>query len=88
LPNITAVEKWPGSVEDGIAHIKSYERVVIHPDCPATAREFRLYSYKVDRNSGDIKPEVMDAHNHYIDALRYAIGPMIKRKGDVRIRAL
>jgi phage terminase large subunit len=88
LPNITAVEKWPGSVEDGIAHIKSYERVVIHPDCPATAREFRLYSYKVDRNSGDIKPEVMDAHNHYIDALRYALGPMIKRKGDVRIRAL
>ena len=41
LPQITAVEKWPGSVEDGIDHIKSYDRVVIHPDCPATAREFR-----------------------------------------------
>jgi phage terminase large subunit len=80
LPGITAVEKWPGSVEDGIDHIKSYDRVVIHPDCQQTAREFRLYSYKVDRNTGDILRVVMDANNHYIDALRYALGPMVKSR--------
>jgi phage terminase large subunit len=80
LPGIIAVDKWPGSVEDGIDHIKSYESVVIHPDCQQTAREFRLYSYKVDRNTGDIKREVVDAHNHYIDALRYALGPMVKSR--------
>jgi phage terminase large subunit len=88
LPQIIAVEKWPGSVEDGIDHIKSYEKVVIHPECPATAREFRLYSYKVDRNTGDILRIVVDDHNHYIDALRYALGPMIKARGAMRIRAL
>jgi len=88
LPQIIAVDKWPGSVEDGIGHIRSYERVVIHPDCPNTAREFRLYSYKVDRNTGDILRTVVDAHNHYIDALRYAIGPMIKSVGSPRVRAL
>jgi phage terminase large subunit len=88
LPNITAVEKWPGSVEDGIEHIKTYEKVIIHPDCEQTAREFRLYSYKVDRQSGDIMPVIVDANNHYIDALRYALGPMIKAKGIPTLRAL
>jgi len=80
LPGIIAVDKWPGSVEDGIDHIKSYDRVVIHPDCQQTAREFRLYSYRVDRNTGDILRVVMDANNHYIDALRYALGPMVKSR--------
>jgi phage terminase large subunit len=88
LPKMIAVDKWPGSVEDGIDHIKSYDRVVIHPDCQQTAREFRLYSYKVDRNTGDIKREVVDAHNHYIDALRYALGPMVKAGKAPSIRRL
>lgn len=80
LPRVTAVEKWKGSVEDGIAFLKSFDKIIIHPDCESTAREFRLYSYKVDRLSGDIKPDIVDAHNHYIDAIRYALGPMIKRR--------
>ena len=88
LPQIIAVDYWPGSVEDGIDHIKSYDSVVIHPDCQQTAREFRLYSYKVDRNTGDILRIVLDANNHYIDALRYALGPMIKARGKPAIRAL
>ena len=77
LPGITSVTKWPGSVEDGIAHIRSYERVVIHPDCPQTAREFRLYSYKTN-SAGDVLNAIVDANNHYIDALRYALAPKIK----------
>jgi phage terminase large subunit len=88
LPRIESVKKWPGSVEDGVSFIKSFERVVIHPDCTETAREFRLYSYKVDRLSGDIKPIIVDANNHYIDAIRYALAPMIKDNQGPRIRAL
>ena len=81
LPKIEGVRKWQGSVEDGVEFIRSFDRVVIHEDCAATAREFRLYSYKVDRLSGDIMPVIVDAHNHYIDALRYALAPLIQRKG-------
>lgn len=88
MPKVQAVEKWKGSVEDGVAYIRSFDRVVIHPDCPQTAREFRLYSYKVDPRSGDIKPDIADAHNHFIDALRYALGPMIKRRGPVTVSSL
>jgi len=78
-PRVSAVEKWTGSVEDGIAHIRQYERVVLHPRCTHTIEEFRLYSYKVDQLSGDVLPDVVDAHNHAIDALRYALQPMIRR---------
>lgn len=83
LPRLEAVEKWKGSVEDGVAFLKSFAGIVIHPDCPQTAREFRLYSYKVDRLSGDIRPDIVDANNHFIDALRYAVAPMIKAQGSV-----
>jgi len=82
IPSITAVKKWAGSVEDGVAFIKSLDRVIIHPDCPETAREFRLYSYKQDRLSGDIMPKIVDANNHYIDALRYALQPMVGGTSD------
>lgn len=85
LPRTEAVKKWSGSVEDGVAFIKGFEKVVIHPDCPQTAREFRLYSYKVDRMSGDILPKIVDANNHYIDALRYAISPLIQARKTSRV---
>lgn len=78
LPKIQGVEKWKGSVEDGIEHIKSYDEVIIHPRCTQTQREARLYSYKVDRLTGDVLPVVVDAHNHFWDAVRYALAPLIK----------
>jgi phage terminase large subunit len=78
LPRIEGVKKWQGSVEDGIQHLRSYAEIVIHPRCVETIRESRLYSYKVDRLSGDVLPTVVDAHNHYMDALRYALSPLIQ----------
>ena len=80
-PNITAVDKWSGSVEDGIAFMRSFERIIVHPRCEHVVEEMRLYSYKRDRLTGDIKPEPLDAFNHTIDALRYALAPLV-RSGD------
>src|SRR5690606_11380082 len=48
LPRVKRCRKGKGSVEDGIAHIKSYKRVIIHPRCPETLSEFKNYSYEVD----------------------------------------
>ncbi|HII3692596.1 TPA: PBSX family phage terminase large subunit [Pasteurella multocida] len=80
IPRIEGVKKWSGSVEDGIEHIKSYRKIYIHPRCKETLREFRLYSYKTDRLTGDVLPTVLDEHNHYIDAIRYALNPLIQSK--------
>jgi len=88
MPQVLGAKKGPGSVEDGIEYIKSFEKVIIHPECAETAREFRLYSYKVDRLSGDILPKPLDANNHCIDSLRYALEPMIRLRSGPRIRAL
>jgi phage terminase large subunit len=78
--NIEAAKKWQGSVEDGIEYIKSFRRVVIHPRCVNTIKEFTRYSYKVDRHTNEILPIPVDAHNHLIDALRYALDDLIKGK--------
>lgn len=83
LPKMTGVKKWSGSVEDGVEHIKSYGTVYIHPRCTGALSEFRNYSYKVDRLSGDILPVIVDADNHYIDAIRYALNPLIQSKSFV-----
>jgi phage terminase large subunit len=83
LPRSEAVDKWQGSVEDGVAFLRSFRSIVVHPRCAETIRELRLYSYKVDRLTGDILPVIVDAWNHYLDALRYAVTPMIKRGGEV-----
>jgi phage terminase large subunit len=87
LPLIEGVKKGPGSVQDGVDFLKA-SRVVIHPDCPETAREARLYSFKVDRLSGDVLPIIVDAHNHFIDSGRYAVQPLIKVRAAPGVRAL
>lgn len=88
MPRIEAVKKWPGSVEDGIQHLRSYREIVIHPDCKEMREEARLYSYKVDRNTGDVLPKIVDAHNHGWDAVRYAIAPLIKARTEPSVRVL
>ena len=80
LPKSVGVEKWAGSVEDGIRYLRSFREIVIHPRCVGLVQEFRLYSYKVDRLTGDVLAVVVDANNHGVDALRYAVGPMIRNR--------
>lgn len=75
---VVATGKWPGSVEDGIAHLRSYERIVIHPRCERTIEETRLYSYRVDKLTSQVMTDVVDKHNHCIDAIRYALNPLIQ----------
>jgi phage terminase large subunit len=79
--NMQSVDKWKGSVEDGIEYIKSFERVFIHPRCKHTLQEFELYQYKVDRLTGDVLPIIVDKENHVIDSLRYALSDVIKMGG-------
>jgi phage terminase large subunit len=87
LPMAVSVDKWPGSVEDGIAYLRSFARIVIHPDCVNMQREARLYSYKVN-DAGDPTTKIVDAHNHGWDAVRYAVAPLIRRKSQPRVRQL
>lgn len=64
--------KGPGSVEGGIARLRSFDEIVVHPSCKYTQDELNLYRYKVDKKTGIVLPEIVDKNNHCIDALRYA----------------
>jgi phage terminase large subunit len=77
---LVAADKWPGSVEDGVAFLRSFEQIVIHPNCKHTAEEARLYSYKTDRLTGDVLPTLVDKNNHAIDSIRYALAPLIRKR--------
>jgi phage terminase large subunit len=81
FPNTASVEKWPDSVQDGISRMRAFEQIIIHPNCPHTAEEFRLYSFKVDRLTGDVLPDIVDKNNHCVDSIRYGIAPLIKTGG-------
>ena len=80
-PKIQGVKKWPGSVEDGIEYMRSYKQIVIHERCRHTAMEAKLYSFKVDKRTGDVLPDVEDKNNHCMDSIRYAHQPLIRQKG-------
>ena len=70
---IDAAKKWQGSIEDGVAYLKGFDRIVIDPSCRHAADEFRLYSYKTDKTTGEVLPVIIDKNNHVIDAVRYAL---------------
>jgi phage terminase large subunit len=77
---IASCKKWKGSVEDGIMHMRSYEKIILHPRCTHTQQEFSLYSYKVDKKTGDVLPDIVDKFNHCIDAARYGLEPLVQRR--------
>jgi len=87
IPLITACNKWKGSVEDGVVFLQSFNAIYIHPNAEACYGELSAYSYKTD-DSGEPTTIIQDADNHYADALRYAIEPIIKHQSTPRVRRL
>lgn len=77
---IRGCAKWDGSVEDGVMYLKSFEEIIIHPRCKNVIEEFRLYSHKTVKRTGEILDDFEDKNNHCIDALRYALDVYITKK--------
>ena len=75
------VVKGPDSVRYSIKWLQSLTKIVIDPvRCPYTAKEFSEYEY--ERTPDDeIISAYPDANNHSIDAVRYAMNSVWRRKG-------
>lgn len=71
-PNIQPARKGPGSVNEGVTFLQSYD-IVVHPRCRHAIDELTLYSFKTDPLTGEVLPILEDDKNHVIDALRYAV---------------
>jgi len=76
---VASAPKWPGSVEDGLAVMKGFRKIVIHERCQRAAEDFRLYSYKVDKQTNEVLPIIVKKHDDCIDAIRYALSSIIKQ---------
>lgn len=75
-------QKGPGSVAYGIKWLQSLHAIIIDPErCPDTAKEFSEYEYERDPKTGEVLEGYPDAANHAIDAARYALEPVWKRRG-------
>jgi len=73
--------KGAGSVEDGLHWLRGQRQIVIDPaKCPVAAKEFTRYEFKRTKG-GDLTNQYVDANNHTIDAIRYALEAEI-RYGD------
>lgn len=74
------VKKGPGSVAAGLRWLQEQGAIVIDPArCPNAAREFSGYEYPMGHDGGYLS-EFPDKDNHLIDALRYALEPVIGKK--------
>lgn len=72
-----------GPVEDGIAWLRKAEEIVIHNRCTEMIDEAKLWCYKVDRITGDPKPDLAEGHEHGWDGVRYGAAPMIQTSEEV-----
>ena len=76
-----AAVKGAGSVEAGIKWLQGLTAIVIDPArCPKAAEEFLGYEYERTRD-GEVISAYPDANNHAIDAVRYAMERVWRRKG-------
>ncbi len=66
-------------IEDGIAFIKNFRKIIIHPRCVNTIFEFSKYSRVIDSKTGLVTEKLIDKHNHCIDAIRYALKKKIEQ---------
>lgn len=77
---IKACRKGKGSIEDGVERLRSFKQIIVHQRCKHIIEEFKLYSYKRNKLTGEIMPIIEDKHNHGIDALRYATEEIGRRR--------
>lgn len=71
--NAVAAKKGKGSVLSGLKYMQQFDKIIIHPSCTNAIAEFKNYQYKRDKNGDFVNDEPVDAFNHLIDAIRYAL---------------
>ena len=73
-------EKGPGSVEYSMKWLGAFKIVIDPIRCPKTAQEFNDYELEKDKE-GNFITGYPDKNNHHIDAVRYALEPVWKVRG-------
>ena len=79
--SMRGAEKGAGSVEYSMKWLSSLAKIVIdHQRCPTAAQEFSTYEFEQDKDGNYISGYV-DANNHTIDSIRYALNNVWRKRG-------
>ena len=76
IRSLIPCRKGKDSVMNGIGFIQQFT-IVIHPRCKNFFFEIENYVYKKNKLTHEPKNEPEDSHNHLMDAMRYAMEPLI-----------
>lgn len=78
-----AAKKGRGSVAYSMRWLCARREIIIDPNrCPHTAAEFAAYQHERERKTGEILEGYVDKDNHHIDATRYALEQVWRRRGN------
>lgn len=78
---IRRAKKGQGSVDYSMKWLSSLQEIIIDPErCPHAAKEFMQYEYETTEN-GQVVSGYPDRDNHSIDAVRYALEEIWRRRG-------
>lgn len=69
---IRPAKKGKDSIVQGISFMQQYH-IVVDDRCVKTIEELENYTYQKDKKTGEYTNEPVDAYNHEIDAVRYAL---------------
>ena len=61
--------------------LRGCDSIIIHERCKEMQNEAAMYSYKVDKLTGNVLTDIVDAFNHFWDAVRYALNDHIVQRG-------
>ena len=76
---ISGARKGKDSVLNGIQWIQDFE-IIIHPRCVNFITEISNYTWDTDKFGNKLNRPI-DAFNHLMDAMRYALESYIKQRG-------
>jgi len=79
--SVRRAKKGPGSVEYSMKWLSSLSEIVIDPKrCPYASKEFLEYEFETTE-AGEVVSGYPDLNNHSIDAVRYALEDIWRRRG-------
>lgn len=79
------VEKWPGSIMDGVRFVRKFRKIIVHTRCPNTYRESKQYKYRKRKDGTIISGDPIDANNDAMDCIRYLISDFVPRNSKMKI---
>jgi phage terminase large subunit len=82
LRRIRGARKGRDSVANGIQYIQNYE-ILVAPHCVNFLREIGTYAWDVDRSGAKLNAPI-DADNHLMDAMRYAMEELMGKTFNIR----